>query len=229
MSADFASSKFKKSKLATQYMRFLRKKKEKPLCKYENHKTWYGKVWHFLAHEDSVESFLVDAVLVVLIGYYIIYPALGLAFGTNYPVVAVVSDSMDHHRASFDQWWGSSGRNYEKYDITEADFVTFPFKNGFVKGDVLVVKGVPLDKLEIGDVIVYRTPSRKDPIIHRLVAVNRTDGTYTVETKGDANSGQLDFEKSIKKEQISGKAILLVPKIGWVKVGFVELWHKLFK
>mgnify|MGYP000141370776 CR=1 FL=1 len=36
------------------------------------------------------------------------------------------------------------------------------------------------------------------------------------------------FEKNINYSQIEGKAIIMIPKIGWVKVGAVELitWIK---
>jgi hypothetical protein len=49
------------------------------------------------------------------------------------------------------------------------------------------------------------------------------EGVYSV--KGDANSIQMDFEKNIKYGDIEGKGSLMIPKIGWVKVGVVELFN----
>ncbi len=205
---------------------YLFKKKEEK-CAYKDHPAWYGKAWHFLAHEDSVASFIIDAILVVLIGYYIVYPSLGLVFGTSYPVVAVVSDSMDHHSIGFEDWWNGTGKYYDEYNISKDEFRGYYLKNGFSKGDVLVVVGVEHKNLKIGDVIVYKTAARSDPIIHRLVMIDNESLMFG--TQGDANAKQWDWERGISPDQINGKAIFLIPKIGWVKVGVVDLIQKLFK
>jgi hypothetical protein len=39
-------------------------------------------------------------------------------------------------------------------------------------------------------------------------------------TKGDHNSGLLPFETSVKKEQIKGRVIFIIPKLGYFKVIF---------
>ena len=57
------------------------------------------------------------------------------------------------------------------------------------------------------------------PIVHRIIEIN-SDGTF--QTKGDANNGQLSFEKSIHPEQIHGKEIAIVPYLGWVKIAMNE-------
>ena len=185
---------------------------------YEAHPSALGKAWHFLAHEDSLLSFVADAILVIIIGKFIVLPALGFALGTSFPLVAVVSGSMEHH-GTFDEWWAQQGTWYEKNNITKEEFSKFPYYNGFNKGDVFAVKGVPFDELEVGDVIVYLIPGRRDPIIHRIVDVEEN----FVITKGDANAGQLDFELAVSAEQIQGVATVRIPLIGWVKVAFVEL------
>lgn len=201
----------------------MEEKKEK--CSYKTHKTKIGKVWHFLAHEDSWLSFVVDAILVILIGKYLFLPGLGLLFGTDYPLVAVVSSSMDHHGKNFEQWWFENGKWYYDKNITKEQFKEFYKPNGFLKGDAFVVKGVDSTKIKVGDVLIYNVEGRRDPIIHRVVTINE-DGT--IQTKGDANNAQIPFELNVKKEQIAGKAVLWAPKIGWVKVlfiGFVNLFR----
>ncbi len=193
-------------------------------CTYESHKTKPAKLWHFLAHEDSWASFLADALLVILIGKFLLFPGLGIALGTSYPVVAVVSSSMDHHGQGFGQWWFENGKYYENdFNVTAEQFKSFYRPNGFVKGDVFVVKGLGSAKVKAGDILVYTVQGRGDPIIHRVVAIN-PDGTF--QTKGDANFGQLPFEKSLDKSKIQGKAVLWIPKIGWVKVLAVEIINK---
>jgi len=186
---------------------------------YEKHPTKLGKVWHFIAHEDSAASFVVDAVLVLLIGKFIVLPLLGLMLGTPFPMVAVVSSSMEHD-GSFDSWWYANGAWYmNNQNITKEQFMQFPQHDGFNKGDVFIVKGVPFDNIKVGDVIVYNIPGKSDPIIHRIISIS--DNTLT--TKGDANSGQLSFELSVKEEQLKGIAKYRIPYLGWFKVALVEL------
>ena len=185
---------------------------------YEAHKTAPGKAWHFLAHEDSALSFIADAIIVILLGKFVILPAIGLLLGTGFPLVAVVSSSMDHE-GSFDDWWQTHGAWYEDQNFTKEQFAKFPHANGFNKGDVFVVRGTSFEDLKVGDVIVYSIPGRPDPIIHRIVNVE----TDFVATKGDANTNQLNFEVQIFAEQIHGRAVARIPVIGWAKVAFVEL------
>jgi hypothetical protein len=173
------------------------------------------KTWNFLIHEDSAASFIVDAILIVLIGKFVIYPILGLIFTTSFPVVAVVSSSMEHN-VDFDNWWDQNKELYEEFNITKTQFESFYLKDGFNKGDIFIVKGN--QQIKVGDIIVYRIQQQKDPIIHRVVAIDDA-----VQTKGDANPAQIHFEKSIPQDQVYGKAILKIPYIGWVKVLFVEL------
>jgi len=196
--------------------KFFRSKEEQH--GYDAHKTVPGKIWHFLAHEDSALSFIADAIIVILLGKFVILPIFGIALGTAFPLVAVVSSSMDHN-GGFDDWWQRHGAWYADRNITKEQFAEFPYTNGFNKGDVFVVKGTNFDDLEVGDVIVYSISSRPDPIIHRIVFIEEN----FVSTKGDANTNQLDFELEIMEQQLHGKAVARIPLIGWVKVAFVEL------
>jgi signal peptidase len=96
---------------------------------------------------------------------------------------------------------------------------SWPMKNGFDVGDLPIVQGS--DEYKVGDVIVYEVPGQSIPIIHRIIKIN-PDGTYM--TKGDHNSGLLPFEASVKKEQIKGRVIFIIPKLGYFKV----IFHWLF-
>jgi len=160
---------------------------------------------------------------------------LGLLLSTSMPVVAVVSSSMDHgivvkyrsneaildypcgvmvanYTENFDNWWDLCKYTYEKFNITKEDFANFPFKDGFKIGDMPIVQGS--DSYKVGDVIVYEA-GQSAPIIHRIVKINE-DGTY--QTKGDHNAGQNPYEYSVKKEQIYGRVIFIIPKLGYFKV-----------
>ncbi len=185
-------------------------------CTYSSHKGKLAKLWHFLWHEESLASFAADAILIVLIGKFLLYPAVGAMMGNDYPIVAVISHSMDHKGLDFDDWWVQNGKWYEDLGVSKSDFEQYYLKDGFKKGDVLFIKGRAISDLSGGDIIVYAAPFRGEPIIHRIVSVSE-DGS-SVATKGDANSAQLGFENSINEDQIYGEAVFLIPKIGWVKV-----------
>ena len=177
----------------------------------------FWKTWNFIVHEDSLASFAVDAILIVIIGKFILFPIIAAVMGSAFPVVAVVSGSMDHQDMSFESWWATNQAYYSEYNIDGVEFEGFYLNNGFEKGDVLVIQGVSEAELEVGDIIVYSVQGRKDPIIHRIIALD------PIQTKGDANAGQISFERSISQGQIHGKAVTLVPYIGWVKVGTLEI------
>ena len=170
------------------------------------------KIWNFIWHDDSILSWIVNIILALVIVKFLIYPGLGLIFSTNYPLVAVVSGSMEHEGKSFDDWWLSSGVWYEKNNITKDQFEKFRFKNGFNKGDIMILFAPK--KIKPGDVIVYNGGSSY-PIIHRVVKVNE-GSTYLV--KGDHNS---DKDPVVVKESV-GKAVIRIPFLGFIKIWFID-------
>ncbi len=89
----------------------------------------------------------------------------------------------------------------------------------FSRGDILIIKGVVPEEIKQGDIIVFFAPERGAPIVHRVVTRN-ADGTF--QTKGDANNGQLPYEKNIRASQILGKEIIILPLLGWVKIFITE-------
>ena len=177
-------------------------------------------------------GYVIYAVLGILCAY-VFYFGSGLALHTDLPFVAVVSGSMDHganengapckqfsgYVESFDNWWDLCGTYYLDFGSPKETFLTFPFHDGFKKGDMPIVEGS--SSYKIGDVTVYTVSGEPAPIIHRIVYVN-PDGTY--QTRGDHNSGQLFYEKSVKLSQIHGKVIFILPKIGYLKVIFTDVF-----
>ena len=101
----------------------------------------------------------------------------------------------------------------------------------FAKGDLLILQGVPAEQLYVGDIIVYSVPNQPAPIVHRIIKKN-LDGSF--QTKGDANTQQLPFEKHIEASQIHGKQVMMIPLLGWIKIGLTEfiipnmLWIVIF-
>lgn len=182
------------------------------------------KTWHFIWEDNSIWSWLVNIILAFIIIKYLVYPGLGLLLGTSYPIVAVVSTSMEHD-SSFDSWWESQKDFYEDFNITKEEFTEFNFKNGFNKGDLMVLIGKAPEKLEVGDVLVYKA-GKPDPIIHRAVLKDEKNGFYVFQTKGDHNTNQIRSlwldETYIHESAVVGKAVVRIPLLGWVKILFVE-------
>ncbi len=183
------------------------------------------KVWHFIWEDDSIWSWIVNIVLAFVLIKFVVYPGLGFLLSTSHPVVAVVSESMEHSGLSFDDWWKDQGSWYEQNGISKEMFREFSLRRGFNKGDIMVLKGVTQDTVQLGDVIVF-TSARRDPIIHRIVII-RDGNTKTFQTKGDNNrisikNEQLD-ETNITENRMIGKAIIRIPFLGYIKIAFVEL------
>lgn len=94
----------------------------------------------------------------------------------------------------------------------------------FNQGDILVITGSSdpenyENMLNVDDIIVFSVEERDVPIVHRIIEIN-PDGSY--QTRGDANRVQHEFEKHIEPDQIHGKMILIIPYLGWVKIGVTE-------
>ena len=192
-------------------------------------KTW-KKIWWFIWESNSVWSWIVNILLAFIIIKFIIYPGLGFLVGTSHPVVAVISTSMEHNGNNVDEWWSSEccmdvlctkklsqEDLYMPYLITKNKFEDYSFKKGFNKGDIMIL--VNPKKAGVGDVIVFYTSHRREPIIHRVVYMNET----SFATKGDNNCGSWDFEADIPKDKVIGKAVARVPWLGWIKIGFMNL------
>lgn len=194
-------------------------------------KTLLGKLWYFIWEDDSIWSWIVNIILAFILIKFIVYPGLGLILGTKYPVVAVVSGSMEHE-ISFDEWWHSQESYYQRFNITRSQFEIFPLHNGFNRGDIIVLTRANPENLKIGDVIVFKS-RRPDPIIHRIVVKWEENDTSYFTTKGDHNAFSIrDYaydgskildETRIPEQDLLGKAKIKIPWLGYIKIWFVDL------
>jgi signal peptidase I len=194
-------------------------------------KRYWAWFWHFMWVEDSAASWIANIIVAFIIIKFIVYPVLGWALGTSYPIVAVVSGSMQHD-GTFADWWvhqckfadgstATQGRLYEILGISQSTFESYSFHNGFNRGDLMILYSPTNAK--VGDVLVYSAPGFSDPIIHRIIVERDGTAGTVFETKGDANCGQNQFEKSIAQSQVLGKAVIRIPLLGWIKIGAVDL------
>jgi signal peptidase I len=126
-------------------------------------------------------------------------------------------------KVTVDFFWKTCGVWYqENANITEQDFQTFSFRNGFDTGDIMVLRGTKPENIKVGDIIVYQS-TRPDPIIHRVVKKFQLQGTWYFQTKGDHNAAANFDERRISEKQVIGKAALRIPLLGWIKIEFVRL------
>jgi hypothetical protein len=210
------------------------------------------KSWNWIWHSDSIFSWIVALLLIFIFIKLIFFPTLSLIMGTSLPLAGIESSSMDHQivkngisklslcdktytkenkeHISFDEYWEVCGEWYESNkNITKKEFSNFWLKNGFRKGDIIIVWGRFTPK--IGDVIIFKPGAGSiapRPIIHRIVDI---DENKIIQTKGDHNEGQLTGsnnayrtdETNIHEDQIIGKAIIKIPYLGWLKIWFVDL------
>jgi len=183
------------------------------------------KLWYFIWEDNSIWSWIVNVILAFVLIKFIVYPGLGFLLTTSHPVVAVVSESMEHN-LKFDDWWTKNGNWYIENGISREKFETFSLKNGFNEGDIMILVGRDSEDIVIGDVIVF-VSSRKDPIIHRVVDKTLDKGNNIFQTKGDNNDipikNSILDETNIGEEIIIGKAVIRVPLLGYIKIWFVKL------
>jgi len=189
----------------------------------KNFKKTLKKIWYFIWEDDSLLSWIVNVVIAFVLVKFIIYPGLGLLLGTTHPVVAVVSGSMEHNNLDFDTWWQQNYNLYSDYGIDKEDFSSYKFKNGFNKGDLLVLVGA--DEVNIGDLLVFNGDA-PGPIIHRVVKIDILNKKLYAQTKGDNNGGSRPDEFGITEERVIGKGVFRIPYLGWFKLGLLKLIGK---
>ncbi len=200
-------------------------------------------IWNFLWYDDSFISWILNVLIAFLLIKFVIYPGMGFLVGTQYPLVAVISGSMDHeleasmicgriaspeYSASFDDFWKECGSWYENQNINKDTFAQFPLKHGFRRGDIILLYGKKPENINIGEIIVFSavdTSRKPDPIIHRVIEVNKVSGQ--VKTKGDHNptiiGDSIIAEHQIGYQRILGVAAFRLPYLGYVKIFAVDL------
>jgi len=218
------------------------------------------KFWNWTWNSDSILSWFVALILIYILIKFIFFPGLSFIMGTPLPLAGVESSSMDHQfikyqtnkyelcgnslnkenlkKLNFNEYWEFCGEWYEDKEITQDKFEKFPLKNGFSKGDIVIVWGRFTPK--IGDIIIFQANKESlapRPIVHRIVKINNENNKLTIGTKGDHNQDQLKIsnlqntlrtdETNIKEEQIIGKVIFKIPYLGWLKIFFIEIINKI--
>lgn len=85
-------------------------------------------------------------------------------------------------------------------------------------GDIAVTRDVPPTEIMVGDIIRFQ--HNETYILHRVVEVLNSDSGIYFVTRGDANNVE---DPPILGEELQGKVIFVVPKIGWLAIGVRRL------
>lgn len=82
-------------------------------------------------------------------------------------------------------------------------------------GDIVVTHPVPVADIKAGDIITYHIPVEDQRVeTHRVTQITaKPDGTYVVQTKGDANNGVDPWLATISTPTVD-RHVLTVPYIG---------------
>jgi len=79
--------------------------------------------------------------------------------------------------------------------------------------DLIVIRGVKISDVKIGDIIVFKSPINPDMyIVHRVVNIVNKNGQLLLKTKGDNNP--LPDPWLIGEENLIGEVVLIIPYIG---------------
>lgn len=188
-------------------------------------KEFFKKFWYLLWKDDSLKGWIFSVVFLFVFIKFILFPTLSLLTGTALPLAIVDSCSMYHKGnllSDFDSWWETHEWKYTPYNINNETFDEFGLENGFNKGDILFMIKANPEKLKVGDVIIFEG-GQKNPIIHRIMKLEKRGDEYFFSTMGDNNNGQLSVEEEISQDKLIGKAVFkLVPYAGWGKLIFYE-------
>ncbi len=84
-------------------------------------------------------------------------------------------------------------------------------------GDIVIVQSIEPELVREGDVIQFRDLERDVRINHRVIEISEDDrGKPLFITQGDANNSP--DSDPVYAEQLQGKVMQVVPKIGWVTI-----------
>lgn len=159
-----------------------------------------------LLRKDYVQTVIMIIItIIIVIGFWY---GLMFAFGTEHPLLAVASGSMEPV-------------------LYKGDLI-------LVHGlqNIHEIYTAPKNAKPPGDVIVFREPGNPDELIVHRAVENGTDTSYYLRTQGDANTGPDGWR--VRESDIVGKYTgIKVPLLGHIalffepfeiKVAFILLW-----
>jgi signal peptidase len=117
-------------------------------------------------------------------------------------------------------WIAPSALGYSRYVITGGSMT-----GSIDKGSVVFEKPVPVEELEVGDVITYQPPAgagTQDLVTHRIIAMEPAEGGGTLfTTQGDANPHPDPWHFKLV-DQDQAVVLFSVPHAGWVFIALAD-------
>lgn len=74
-------------------------------------------------------------------------------------------------------------------------------------GNMVIVKDTGFEDIEEGDTVVYKESSKNLVVAHQVISKSEK----SLQTQGENNPRQLEFEKNVEKSQIWGTKGLVIP------------------
>jgi len=87
-------------------------------------------------------------------------------------------------------------------------------------GDIAIVVSTDTSKIQVGDIIQYSQGGEMN--LHRVVETRKTEEGKIFITQGDANNAP--DSTPVLPNQIKGKLILTIPKLGWINIAIKEFF-----
>jgi len=87
-------------------------------------------------------------------------------------------------------------------------------------GDISIVISTNPSNIQVGDIIQYWQGEEMN--LHRVVEIRQTESGLQFITKGDANN--VPDSDPVSADQIRGKLIFSIPKVGWVSIAIKEFF-----
>ena len=81
-------------------------------------------------------------------------------------------------------------------------------------GSLIAAKPANVDDLQVGDIVVFRSPGNGSTMIHRIVGIRDDGGQRRFETKGDASNGADPLEISLGNG--TRRVVLDLPYLGYI-------------
>jgi signal peptidase len=82
-------------------------------------------------------------------------------------------------------------------------------------GDVVITRVIPPEQIQVGDVIRFHRDGID--VVHRVMDVQNHGAGPVFITRGDNNNVD---DAPVMAEQVEGKVVLTIPKVGWVGILF---------
>ncbi|MCA9496875.1 MAG: signal peptidase I [Nanoarchaeota archaeon] len=216
-------------------------------------KNSFKRFWNYLWNGTTWDSYLVFLIVIFVFIKFFLFPSVGFILNNDYPIVAIVSGSMEHkivdskicnnhtpdiekENLDFNSWWNYCGNYYEQYfNLNKSQFNSFKFNSGLNIGDVMILYGKSPENIKLGEVLVFIPQDKrffieKGPVIHRVVKIWQDEnGKYHFQTKGDHNSQSFNnFENDITEDNVIGIGMIRIPLIGYAKIAMNNVIHGFF-